>query len=461
MANADLMGEEKIFKLLLKFALAAITGMIVHAIYNVVDRIFVGRGVGSIGIAAVTVSFPLMMVLLALAMLIGFGATALISLRLGEKKKEEAELIVGNGLVLMLIIAALITTGGLIFLNPLLKLFGASPGIMPYATDYLQIILWGSLFQIIGFGMNNFIRAEGNPQMAMLTMIIGAVLNIILNSIFIFGLKLGIKGAAFGTIISHLVAALWVMSYFLSKRSQLKLRRQYFKLKKEVVLKIMAFGSPSFSIQIAACVVAILFNNSLAQYGGDTAIAVMGIINSVALFLLMPVFGVSQGAQPIIGYNYGAKKFGRVIETLKIANLAATVIVLIGFVLVMLFPVELIRMFNSTDRQLVIIGTKAMRVFFIFLPILGLQIISASYFQAAGKPLLAMLLSLSRQVLFLIPALLILPRFFALDGIFYAEPIADLLSSIITVIIIYLEMKNLKQKNLEELALEPSYTGVK
>jgi putative MATE family efflux protein len=447
MDRSQQLGSEKISKLLLKFSIPAIIGMLVNALYNVVDRIFIGRGVGTLGIAGITIGFPLMLILLAFAMLVGIGATALISISLGEQDKEKAEHIMGNAILLLVMIAAFISVAGLWFMDPLLKLFGASAEVLPYAKAYLRIILYGAIFQNLGFGMNNFIRAEGNPKMAMLTMLIGAVLNTILDPIFIFVFHLGIQGAAWATILSQFISAMWVIYYFRSGKSILKIYRKNFKLHIPTVGRICAIGSAPFAMQLAASVLTVILNNSLRFYGGDNAISAMGIINSISMLILMPIFGINQGAQPIIGYNYGAKQYERVKKTLRLAIVAATGVVLIGFVITRVFPEELICLFNNKDKELIAFGTHALKIFLIFLPIIGFQVVSASYFQAVGKPKQAMFLSLSRQVLLLIPALLILPRYYGLDGVFMAGPASDLVSSIITGIFIFRELRQLDQKH--------------
>ena len=447
MDKSEQLGEEKISSLLLKFSIPAIIGMLVSAMYNIVDRIFVGRTVGEPGIAGITIGFPFMLILMAFGMLIGIGATTLVSIRLGEKKKDEAEVIFGNAFTLLIGMAIALTVAGLIFLDPLLRLSGASEAILPYARDFMRIILFGSIFQNISFGMNNFIRAEGNPKIAMFTMLIGAILNIILDAIFVLNFGWGVQGAALATIISQAVSAVWVLYYFLGKKSMLKIHIKNLKLQWPIITQIAIIGSAPFAMQMVASVLSIIINNSLKLYGGDVAIAGMGIINSIAMLILMPIFGINQGVQPIIGFNYGAKKFDRVKHALKLAVIAATIVVTIGFIITQLFTRQIISIFSKNEMHLVEFSVHALRVFLLFLPIIGFQIVGASYFQAVGKPKQAMLLSLSRQVILLIPAILILPIFFKLEGILIAGPVADLGASIITAIWIYRELKNLDDKH--------------
>ncbi len=452
MDRAKLLGEENIGKLLLKFSIPAIVGMIVNALYNIVDRIFIGNFVDSLGLAGITIAFPIMIILMAFAMLIGVGATSLISIRLGENKKEEAELILGNAMVLFVIFSISISILGLIFLDPILKLFGASPQVLPYSREYLSIILFGAVFQTIGFGMNNFIRAEGNPKRAMSTMLIGAILNTILDPIFIIVFNMGIKGAALATIISQLVSAIWVLSYFFGKRSSLVVRKENWRLELPIVKGILAIGSAPFAMQVAASGITTLLNHSLKTYGGDLAISAYGAINSFATILLMPIFGINQGAQPIIGFNYGAKKYDRVKKTLLLAIIAATSVTIIGFIVTRIFPTQLVALFNRKDKELIGIGANGMKIFFTMLPLIGFQIVSSNYFQATGKPKQSMLLSLSRQVLILIPAILILPRFFGLNGVWMAGPTSDFFASLLTGAFILYELKNLQTMHDESQA---------
>lgn len=444
MVRADQLGQEKISTLLLRFSVPAIVGMLVQALYNVVDRIFVGNGVGALGIAGLTLVFPVMLVQMAFSMLIGLGATSLISIRLGEGRKEEAEQIMSNAFVMLVINAALLSFLGLMFLDPLIRILGASEAVLPYSRDYLSIILWGSVFQSVGFGMNHMIRAQGSPKVAMATMLIGAITNTVLDPVFIFGFGWGIKGAALATVISQIVSCTWVLSYFLRGKSHLRLdlgkaRRIEF----QVVLQIMSIGFAPFAMQLAASVLNLILNQSLAHYGGDLAISAMGVVSSINTIFLMPIFGINQGVQPIIGFNYGAKKYERVKEALRLAIFGATTLVTLGFISTRLFPTQFISLFSRNDPELMAFGLKAMKIVMIMFPVVGFQIVGANYFQAVGKPKKAAVLSLSRQVLLLIPALLILPRFFGLNGVFYALPVSDAGSTILTGILLWRELSNL------------------
>ena len=449
MDHSQQLRDKKISTLLWRFSIPAIVGMLVNALYNIVDRIYVGQGVGSLGIAGITVSFPYMMLMMSFGMLVGMGSTALVSIKLGERKKDEAELTLGNTLTLMIIVSLGLSVFGLIFLKPVLIISGASETILPYAMDYLQIILIGGIFMGVGFGMNNIIRAEGNPRIAMATMLIGALMNAILDPIFIFLFGWGIQGAAIATILSQLVSAIWVLRYFLSGKSTLHFHFKNLRLNPSIVSRIFLIGIAPFVLQIGATLLYVILNKNLHLYGGDTAISVMGIITSINMLILMPIFGINQGAQPIIGYNYGAQQFDRVKETLRTATLAATGVVIIGFLFIMGFPQGFIQLFNKTDQNLISMGVKALRIFLLMLPLIGFQIVGTGYFFAVGKAKEAMFLSLIRQLLILIPLVVILPQFFGLIGIFAAGPISDAIAFVLTALLLGIEFKKLDQKHLE------------
>lgn len=394
MDSAQQLGTERVARLLWNFSLPAIVGMVVNALYNIVDRIFVGHGVGLLGISATTVAFPISIIILAFGLLIGIGAAATISIKLGQGRQAEAEQILGNALVLAIFISIFVTVLGLIFEEPLLKAFGASPEVLPLAKEFVTIILAGTILQFIGLALNNIIRAEGNPRIAMLTMLIGAVLNAIFNPFFIFGLHLGIRGSALATIVSSTVSSVWVVVYFLGKKSLLKLKFVNLRLRLNVVGQILAIGMAPFLFQLVASLITVIFNLSLESYGGDVAIAAMGIINSVSMLILMPVIGINQGAQPIIGYNYGAGNPSRVKQTLKLAILSATAVTTIGFLLVQLFPRAIMSIFAGPDEALLGIGIPGLRIFLMMLPIVGFQVVSANYYQAIGKATTSILLTL-------------------------------------------------------------------
>lgn len=442
MDNPRMLGEKSVGRLLWDFSLPAITGMLVNALYNVVDSIFVGHGVGPIGLAAVTIAFPIMIILMGFGMLVGVGATTLISIRIGQQQKKEAEKILGNAFVIGLLLSVSLSGVFLLFLDPILVQLGAEPDVLPYAHDFTCIILFGSTFMFTGFGLNNIIRAEGSPKTAMMTMIISAVLNTILNPLFIFGLGLGIRGSALATVLSQLVSATWVLGHFLGPGSFLKFRRENFSIDKALVGNIFTMGASAFFMQVAASIVAGLLNFTLASYGGQMAIAAMGIINRVSLLMLMPLFGIGQGMAPIVGYNYGARNYGRVKETVKKAAFVATAVSATGFILIEGLDTYIIRLFTS-EPELIRLGAAGLRLYLLMLPIIGFQIIGSMFFQAIGKPVQSLLLSMSRQILILIPLLFILPRFIGLDGVWLAGPAADLGSTALTGVLLFFELRRL------------------
>lgn len=449
--NSNKLGEGNISKLLLKFSIPAIIGMVVNALYNIVDRMFIGKYVGKYAFAGALVSYPSMIIIIAFVMLIGTGGAALMSIKMGEKENEEAEKILGNSFSLLLLFSFILMTLTLIFIDPILNIFGASKNTLPYAKEYLSIIAYGFPFQMIGFGMNNFIRASGSPLTAMFSMIIGAVSNIILDYLFLGILNVGIGGAAYATIISQGIASTWVLVYFFKNKGSIKLKIENLKLSIKRVFHIFQIGFPQFSMQIASIFVIVAFNRSLGKYGGDNAISVFGIINSGFIMSTMPIFGITQGAQPIIGYNFGARKYSRVKKSLKLSIIVASIFSTASFLLFQLFPKEIASFFTDS-KEILEMAIPAIRKGFLLFPIVGFQIVSSSYFQSTGKPKKAFILSMSRQVIVLIPLILILPIFLGLDGIWYAPPSSDLISGLLTSYILYKDIQTL-DKNIYENSL--------
>ncbi len=432
---------ESIGKLLLKFSIPAIVGMMVNALYNVVDRIYIGW-LGPLAMTGIGLNLPFMTLLMAFSMLIGIGAGAIISIRLGEGNRNGAEKILGNAFTLLIIVMITISIIGSIFKTPLLYLFGASDATIGYAHSYITIILMGAIFQGLGFGMNNIIRAEGNPKIAMYTMLLGAITNIILDPIFIFVFNMGISGAALATILSQMISTIWVLHHFLSGKSKLVLKRENLKLDPKIMTSIFSIGMSPFFMQVAASIVTIVSNNALKSTGGDIAIGAMTVINAIIIFFLMPIFGLNQGSQPIIGFNYGAQQYDRVKQALKLAIYAATTICLIAFTATQFFTVYLINIF-SRDPELISVATPGMKIFLCMLPFIGFQITSSNYFQAVGKASKSIFLALLRQVIVLIPMLLIMPHFFGLTGVWMAGPTADFSATVVTAIFIFNELRHL------------------
>jgi putative MATE family efflux protein len=444
------LGQESVGKLLLKFSIPAIIGMIVNALYNVVDRIFIGQipEIGGLALSGVTVTFPISTVIMAFGMLIGIGSAATISIRLGQQKKDEAEKILGNAFVLVVIILVALALVTFPFLDKLLRIFGASDKILPYARDYVRIIIAGGVFQNVGFALNAAIRSEGNPKISMFTMLLGAITNIILDPIFIFVFDMGVAGAAIATVIAQIVSMIWVLYHFTKGSGILKLRRKNFNLDGKIIKDILAIGMSPFSMQLAASLVSVISNKALLTNGGDLAIGAMGVISSVAMMCLMPVFGINQGSQPVIGFNYGAKNYDRVKKAWKLAVLGATIVTTLGFIAVEFFAPQVIKIFNS-DPELVNIGTYGIRIYLSMLPVIGFQIISSNYFQAVGKAKISMFLSLCRQVIVLIPMLLVLPPIWGLTGVWVCGPTSDAIASVITAFFVIKELKLLNTQHKE------------
>jgi Na+-driven multidrug efflux pump len=451
------LGVEPVGKLLLRFSLPAITGMMVNALYNVVDRIFVGRGVNEIALGGLSLVLPLMTVSMAFAMLFGIGSANMISMRLGQGRRQEAEnalnhcliLLVGAGLLLMIL--------GLIFLEPLLSILGAQDGseALNYARSYLRIILYGSPLMMVGFGFSHCTRAQGFPMVTMISMIIGAGLNMVLDPLFIFVFHWGVEGAAWATIISQLVSAIWIISFNLGGKAVIKLRPGSFKPSLEIIFQIMGFGSAQFLLQFIMSGVQLLYNTSMGWYGtdalgvangGDIALSGVNINGSIAMMILMPVFGINQGAQPILGYNYGAKKFNRVLRAFIGAVAAATVICTLGFVLGELFPQELIRFFAPDGSPpLMRFASWSLRVMLLLFPLNGFQIVSANMFVVTGRPKISIFLTTLRQCIALIPCIFIFGRIWGLWGVVAAAPVADGFSFLLTTFMIFFELKKLSQ----------------
>ena len=448
----DLLGTESISKLLVKFSIPAIIGMLVNMLYNVIDRIYISNipDIGGLAITGIGITLPITTIITAFGMLIGIGTCSNISISYGKNRKDEAEKFLGNGATCIIIISILMAIFGNIFAKPILTLFGASENTLPYAAAYICPLFAGTIFNLTAFGLNNSIRADGNPKLSMLTMIIGAFVNIVLDPIFIFKLNLGIKGAAYATILSQFIAGCWVLYYFTkSKKSSIKLSLNSMKLNKNIVLSILMIGLSPFLMQIANSVVSVIANRSLISYGGDLAVGAMTIITSIAALFIIPVYGLNQGSQPIIGYNYGAKKYDRVRKTYIYSLIACTVMLFISGLFIQLFPEVVISLFNK-DPELTSISVNGMRLYLLSMPLIGIQMTASNYYQAVGSAKKAMVISLTRQVLFLIPAFLILPKLFGLNGVWLAGPIADTLAVIVSGFVIFKEMRSLKETSFEE-----------
>ena len=442
-SKIEALEKQKIGSLIASYSIPAIIGMLVMASYNIVDRIFVGRGVGTDAISAIAITFPVSIVIMGFGQLVGVGSMSLISISLGQKKKEEAEKILENAFSLVLLISLSLTALITLTLNPLLSLLGGVGDVHTYAYQYLSIIILGIPLSFVAFSMNGIIRAEGSPKMALVTILISGILNTIFNPIFIFVLHMGIRGSATATVISQIIGAVWVISYFRGKRSYLKLKRISFD--RTVVWRIFTIGISPFIMQVAGSLIYFLFNKTLLTYGGNVAVAAMGIGGSFVMLIMMPIYGLNQGIQPIIGYNYGARQIGRVLETLRKGTAIATGVCVLGFLAAMFFSRQIITVFNSQDEQLISIGSRALKIFLLMLPFNGFQIVGWAYFQAIGKPKQSLILTTTKQILFVVPLILILPGFLGLDGVWMAGAIADFLAACLAGTLIFIEVRRLKQ----------------
>lgn len=443
--NTKMLENKSIGKLLLSLSIPAAIGMIVQSLYNIVDAIFVGRGVGAMGIAGIAISFPIQIIIMALAQLVGIGSASIISRVLGASNLEKAERALGNAFSLSFIIGFIVMIFGTIFIDKLLLVFGATKTILPYAKSYMSIILFGAIFSIFGMALNSVVRAEGNARIAMLTMIIGAISNIILDPIFIFVFNMGIRGAAIATVIAQSFTFIWLLVYYLRGKSVMKLKLKNFIFDRSITLETFAIGVSSFVRQVSASLMIAILNHSLAFYGGDIAITIYGILNRLSSFAILPAFGVAQGFQPIAGYSYGAKRYDRTKRSIFLASFFASGVTTFGFLVMFMFPKQLIGLFTR-DMILINMSILPLRYIVLAFPLVGFIAIAATLFQAIGKAFESFILSMARQIIFLIPLVIIMPRFIGLPGIWYSFPIADFLTGVLSFAYIIPEIKKLNSK---------------
>lgn len=425
--NPHILGEAPIGKLLVEYSIPAIIGMTLTSLYNIIDSIFIGHGVGALAISGLAITFPLMNLLVAFCTLVGVGGATLSSIRLGQKDKKGAEDILGNVAILCVINA--IFYGGLafIFLESILFFFGASEATLPYARDFMQVILLGSPISYVMIGLNNIMRATGYPQKAMLSSMLTVGCNIILAPIFIFVLNWGIRGAALATICSQFIGMLWVLYHFYSPKTYIRFQRHSMRLKQHIIANIFAIGMSPFVMNVCACCIVIFINNRLLNYGGDMAIGAFGILNRIQMLFVMIVMGITMGMQPITGYNYGAQHFDRVKRTLKLGITAGCIITTLGFIIGELFPGVFVGMFTD-NHELTDEATLALRIGILSFPVVGAQIVITQFFQSIGKARISIFLSLSRQLLFLLPGLAFLPPFYGVEGVWFSMPLSDALA---------------------------------
>ncbi|HAC73550.1 MAG TPA: MATE family efflux transporter [Porphyromonadaceae bacterium] len=438
---------KKISVLVWEYSIPAIIGTLVNSLYNIVDRIFIGQGVGAYAISGLAITFPVTILASSLGMLVGVGAASRISISLGERKKHTAEQILGNSLILILLFNAVIMTLFYVYLDPILLAFGATANTLPYAREYLQIVLIGNVFISLCYSFNNMMRASGYPKKAMITMLIGALLNIILDPVFIFVFDLGIAGVAWATVISMFVGMLFVMHHFIQDSSLIRLRKENIRLNKNIVLAIVSIGLSPFFMQVAASGVAVLLNTSLLKHGGDLAVGAYGILNSMLLIIIMTVVGLNQGTQPIIGYNYGAGNFLRVKDTFFYTVKVATIITSAGFIIGMFFPRQFASAFTG-DQELLEIAENGIRLSLIAFPLVGFQVVAGNFFQSIGQAKKAIIQSLSRQIIFLVPGLLIFPALLGLNGVWIAMPVSDFLASLLSLYLLVGQIRIIR--NMQE-----------
>lgn len=433
---------EKVGKLLVRYSMPAIVAMAVSSLYNIIDRVFIGQGVGPFAIAGLAITLPVMNLAIALGAMVGVGASALVSIRLGENRSEDAGRILGNTVVLNVVLGTLYSLGMYFLLDPILRLFGASSETLPYAKQFLQVILLGNPFLHTYMGLNGIMRSSGHPGKAMATTLATVGANLALAPLFIFGFHWGIRGAALATVTSQLIGLVIVVAHFADKKRFLRFQHGIFAVDMTIVSGILAIGMSSFFVQIGASLVAVITNLQLVRHGGDYAVGAFGIINSVLMLVVMIVLGITQGMQPIVGFNYGAGLYGRVMRVLHHAIIASTIVTCTGFLLVQIFPGLITRAFTR-DLELRTLATQGMHLVCLSFPIVGFQVATSSFFQSIGRAKLSILLTLSRQLFFLVPALIILPRIFGLHGVWCAIPASDIASGLLAWAVLRYERKRI------------------
>lgn len=438
--------NKSLSQLILEFSLPATIGMIVNYSYNIINRIFVGNKIGADALSGVAVLFPIFIIIYGISFMIGMGGQTNVSIKLGEKKYEDAEKILGNTLTLIIIASLLLSIAISIFLEPLLTISGSVGNIRPYSRDFMTIAIYGIIFQAISFGLNNIIRAQGFPNIAMWTQIIGAIFNILLDYIFIMLLDWGVKGAAIATNISTFISMSWVLYFYYSKKSILRFRVSNLLLNKRIVGMILAIGAPTLVTQISGSVVTLLLNRILLKYGGSNAIATMSIINGIEAFLFVPIIGLTIGLRSIIGFNYGANEYKRVRDTVKIGTSIAIGIGLISVAIIQISAGSLVGIFIPNNPEVIGMGVPALRLFTIFVGFIGCEIITSTFFQSIGKPTISLILSLNRQLVLLLPLAFILPTYIGLNGIWLSGAISDLGGSIVAFILLIWGLNKLKTK---------------
>ncbi len=446
------LGTESIPKLLKQYAVPAIIAMTASSLYNMIDSAYIGQGVGPMAISGLAVTFPLMNLSTAFGTLVGVGASTLISVLLGQRNYSVARRVLGNVIIMNCVIGLLFMAVSLLFLDPILYFFGASEATIPYAREYMQVVLIGNIITHLYFGLNAVLRAAGHPRKAMYATILTVALNTILDPIFIFVLDMGIRGAAIATVISQLVSLIWQIKIFSNKEEFLHFSKDMMKFDSKIAYRSLSIGMAPFLMNVASCFIVILINKGLQTYGdmemaggGDLSIGAYGIINRLSFLFVMVVMGFTQGMQPIAGYNYGAQLYDRVIKVLRLTIICATIVMTAGFLVAMIFPELMIKIFTS-DPQLIALSSKGARLVFLAFPIVGFQIVTSNFFQSLGMAKKAIFLSLSRQLLFLAPCLIILPRLIGVKGVWLSLPISDIISTIVTIFMLRTLLKQFNEE---------------
>lgn len=444
------LGTERIRKLLVQYAVPAIIAMTASSLYNMVDSIFIGHGVGALAISGLALTFPLMNLAAAFGSLVGVGAATLVSMRLGQRDYETAQRILGNVVVLNLIIGISFGLLTLVFLDPILYFFGASDATIGYAREYMSVILWGNVVTHMYLGLNAVLRAAGHPRKAMYATILTVTINAILDPLFIFGFGWGIRGAAIATVLAQILALVWQFRIFSDRNELLHFRRGIYRLKGKIVRNVLAIGMSPFLMNLAACFIVILINKGLKEYGGDLNIGAYGIVNRLGFFFVMIVMGINQGMQPIAGYNYGARQFDRVDRVLKLTIIGATCVTTLGFLIGELAPRLAVSVFTD-DPELVRLSAEGMRIVFFCFPIIGFQMVATNFFMSIGMAGKAIFLSLSRQLLFLMPGLIFLPHIFDVHtrwdgswGVWCAMPLSDLMASVVAFFMLVYQLRKFR-----------------
>lgn len=450
MNNPHTLGTDRIGKLLVQYSIPAIIGMTITSLYNIIDSIFIGHGVGAMGIAGLAITFPLMNLVMAFCTMVSSGGSAISSIRLGQKDMDGTTEVLGNTLMFSLINAFVFGGLSFFFLDDILRFFGASNETLPYARSFMQIILLGTPVTYIMIGLNNIMRATGYPKKAMLTSMVTVVCNVILAPIFIFQFDWGIRGAATATVISQFIGMVWVVSHFLQKTSTIRFQRGFWKMKKHIILSILSIGMSPFLMNVCACAIVIVINNSLQEHGGDMAIGAYGIINRLLTLYVMIVLGLTMGMQPIVGYNFGAQNHDRVKRTLRLTIFAGVCITSTGFIICELFPHAISALFTDDD-ELIGLASRGVRICVAMFPLVGAQIVIGNFFQSIGKAKISIFLSLTRQLLYLLPGLLLFPHYLGLDGIWACMPVSDFFAFITALIALWIYVKKLRKTTPSQL----------